>query len=113
VLWSAGGVIQDLGTLPGGASSRALGINDRSQVVGTSESSAGSHAFLWTPGNGMQDLNDLLTSRTGFVLTQAVAISPRGIIAAIGQDEIADAEPGHGHGDHELPTRIFLLVPVP
>lgn len=111
VLWSAGGVIQDLGTLPGGASSRAVGINDHSEVVGTSQSSAGSRAFLWTPGNGMRDLNDMLTSRPGFVLTQALAIGPGGLILAIGRNE-AGAEHEHAHADHELPARIFLLVPV-
>lgn len=112
VLWSPGGLMQDLGTLPGGASSRALGINDRGEVVGTSQSSVGSQAFLWTPRNGMQDLNGLLISRPEFVLTQALAISPRGLILAIGRNE-ADAEHGHAHADHELPARIFLLVPVP
>jgi hypothetical protein len=47
VLWAQGGAIRDLGTLPGGASSRALGIS-KGEVVGTSETSDGEHAFLWT-----------------------------------------------------------------
>ena len=73
VLWpSGGGAIQDLDTLPGGRSSRGLAINNRREVVGISETSAGDHAFLWTEQDGMQDLNALLTSRFGFVLTQAV-----------------------------------------
>ena len=54
--WAQGGAIQDLGILPGGASSRALGISN-GQVVGTSETSSGAHAFLWTQAGGMQDLN--------------------------------------------------------
>jgi len=113
VLWpSGGGAIQDLGTLPDGTSSRALAINIRREVVGISEASAGDHAFLWTEQDGMQDLNALLTLRVGFVLTQAVAISARGVIIAIGVDEATSAEPPHDHDDHELPLRIFRLVPV-
>jgi probable HAF family extracellular repeat protein len=104
VLWAQGGAIRDLGTLPGGASSRALGIS-KGEVVGTSETSDGEHAFLWTEA-GMQDLNSLLTSRPGFVLTQAVSINSQGIILAIGQND-------DSHQTHEKPLRIFILVPTP
>ena len=86
VLWAQGGAIRNLGTLPGGASSRALGIS-KGEVVGTSETSDGEHAFLWTDAGGMQDLNSLLTSRSGFILTQAVSINSQGIILAIGQND--------------------------
>ena len=105
VLWAQGGAIRDLGTLPGGASSRALGIS-KGEVVGTSETSDGEHAFLWTAAGGMQDLNSLLTSRSGFVLTQAVSINSQGIILAIGQND-------DSHITHEAPLRIFILVPTP
>ena len=112
VLWpSGGGAIQDLGTLPDGRSSRALAINTGGEVVGISEASAGDHAFLWTQQDGMQDLNFLLTSRDGFVLTHAVAISARGVIVAIGVDEATSPEQQHDHDDHEQPLRIFRLVP--
>ena len=114
VLWPSGGSpIQALGTLPDGASSRALAINGRGEVVGIAEAGARSHAFLWTEQDGMQDLNELLTSRFGFVLTQAVAIGARGAIVAVGVDEAPGTEPGHDPDDHELPLRIFRLVPVP
>ncbi len=54
-LWS-GGIMYDLGTL-GGTNSYAYGINDVGQVVGQSQVANGDwHAFLWSPGNGMQDL---------------------------------------------------------
>ena len=105
VLWAQGGAIRDLGTLPGGASSRALGIS-KGEVVGTSETSDGEHAFLWTDAGGMQDLNSLLTSRSGFVLTQAVSINSQGIILAIGQNDDSQIT-------HEKPLRIFILVPTP
>jgi probable HAF family extracellular repeat protein len=114
VLWPSGvGPIQDLGTLQDGTSSRALAINDRREVVGTAQARAGVHAFLWTEQGGMQDLNELLTSRFGFVLTHAVAISAHGVIVAIGVDEATNAEQGHDHDAHDLPLRIFRLVPVP
>ena len=105
VLWAKGGAIRNLGTLPGGASSRALG-NRKGEVVGTSETSDGKHAFLWTEAGGMQDLNSLLTSRSGFVLTQAVSINSQGIILAIGENDDSQIT-------HEKPLRIFMLVPTP
>jgi probable HAF family extracellular repeat protein len=104
VLWTQGGAIRNLGTLPGGASSRALGIS-RGEVVGTSETSEGERAFLWTEA-GMQDLNSLLISRSGFILTQAVSINSQGIILAIGQND-------DSLQTHEKPLRVFMLVPTP
>ena len=104
VLWTQGGAIRNLGTLPGGASSRALGIS-RGEVVGTSETSEGERAFLWTEA-GMQDLNSLLISRSGFILTQAVSINSQGIILAIGQND-------DSLQTHEEPLRVFMLVPTP
>jgi probable HAF family extracellular repeat protein len=116
VLWTRAGAIQNLGILAGGNSSRALGISDRGVVVGTSESSNGTHAFIWTSREGMQDLNDVLTSRGGFVLTHAVSISSQGLILAIGHDDVSGAghgADGHTHDQHELQMRIFLLTPAP
>jgi probable HAF family extracellular repeat protein len=112
VLWTRDTAVQDLGARAPGSFSRALGINDRGEVVGSSETNAGSRAFLWTAAAGIRDLNDLLTSRAGFVLTHAVAISARGVILAIGQDETT-AGPGHAHDHYEYPMRLFVLVPQP
>jgi probable HAF family extracellular repeat protein len=64
LLWTAGGGVQDLGTL-GGASSWAYGINESGQVVGASLTATGErHAFLWTPGEGMRDLGTLDGARS-------------------------------------------------
>jgi len=53
------GVMKDLGTLPGGGSSAAYGINDRGQIVGSSTAASGyAHAFLFEHGV-MKDLGML------------------------------------------------------
>src|SRR5881394_1618838 len=49
--------IQDLGTLPDGRASGATGVNARGQVVGTSATASGVHAFLWD--GAMHDLGTL------------------------------------------------------
>ena len=61
VLWSAAGVVQDLGTL-GGTNSAAIDINDAGQVIGSSQiaGDAVTHFFLWSAGTGMQDLNTII-----------------------------------------------------
>ena len=110
-LWPAGRAIQDLGVLPNRISSQALAINNRNEVVGVSSESGdggGEHAFLWTERDGMQDLNDLLASSSGFVLTHAIAISAQGLILAIGHDEITHST-DKSHEGHGLPLRVFLL----
>lgn len=53
------GQTQDLGTLPGGTTSSANGINSSGQVVGYSDTTGGAnHAFLYS-GAQMQDLGTL------------------------------------------------------
>jgi probable HAF family extracellular repeat protein len=68
VLWERDGTPTDLGNLGGtenpailGRGSIALGINNRSQVVGTSSltGNKANHAFLWTKQTGIQDLGVL------------------------------------------------------
>lgn len=111
VLWPKGSVIKDLGTLPDRLSSRALAINNRGEVIGVSEGNGEEQAFLWTNEEGMQDLNNLLSSVSDFKLTHAISISSGGSITAIGHDKIT--LPGdHSHDIHDLPLRIFRLNPV-
>ena len=54
-LWTPGGTMQDLGTLPGFTSSFATAVNDNGMVVGslTGDSSGNPHAFVWTAADGM------------------------------------------------------------
>lgn len=75
---------RDLGTL-GGTSSVAYGINDGDEIVGTAQTAKEeAHAFVWRNGV-LQDLNDLIADRQGFVLEAATAINGRGQIIAVGR----------------------------
>lgn len=58
--WSQATGMVDLGTF-GGSNSRSFDVNNRGQVVGSADTSAGrAHAFVWTVTDGMVDLNDRL-----------------------------------------------------
>ena len=58
VLWTSG-VVEDLGALPGGDYSAAFGINNRGDVVGTSNTPTAARAFKSSRGHGMLDLGAL------------------------------------------------------
>jgi len=97
VLWDDGQPV-DLGTL-GGPTSRAYGINEHTQIVGTARTTGGAdHAFLWQDGQ-MTDANDLLPDDSGWTLTIALAIDQQGALV--------------GQGIHNGLRHGFLLTPTP
>ncbi|MEU7871727.1 hypothetical protein [Dactylosporangium sp. NPDC049140] len=75
----AGGVMTDLGTLPGGASSVANAINDAGQVAGTADRSSGGYGYpvRWSASGAITDLGGPVTNRLG----AANAIERHGRIA--------------------------------
>jgi probable HAF family extracellular repeat protein len=82
--WS-NGVMKDLGTVKGDQCSVAYHINAIGQVVGTSGDGCNEvHAFLWQHGGPMIDLNDLVPSGSGLVLTAGEFINDRGEIGGSG-----------------------------
>lgn len=109
VLWTLASRT-NLGTLPGGDYSRAFGINNLGQVVGTSTSSSGTHAFLWTSSVGMLDLNALIPLDLGLVLSEAHRINDVGQIAALSGGGEQAPPPGDDH-EQEHFYRVFLLTP--
>jgi len=72
--------------LQGGSRSNAFDINERDQVVGSSETLVGAikvnHAFVWSQTDGLIDLNGWATE--GWVLTSATAINDNGDIVGNG-----------------------------
>ena len=99
-LWK-NGVMTDLGNL--GKTSRAHGINSRTQVVGNARMQVGlPHAWLWEKGM-IYDLNDLIPPGSGVLLADAPAINDAGAIDAIGLPAGCDDPNACGHA--------YLLVP--
>jgi probable HAF family extracellular repeat protein len=96
---AAGQQMQDLGTLTGTVSN-AWWMNELGQVVGqfgdNTLSSTVGRAFVWTPGDTMQDLNNLVMNLpTGVTLACAYGINSRGQIVGSTSND-----------------RAFLLTPI-
>jgi probable HAF family extracellular repeat protein len=99
VYWDSIG-IHPIGTLPGGTSSAPGFISDTGQILGDSTVTGGaSHAFIWTKGKGMQDLNNMIPKNSGWVLHHASSISNSGQIV--------------GYGTINGVNQAFLLTPKP
>jgi probable HAF family extracellular repeat protein len=99
VYWDTSG-IHSIGTLPGGTSSAPGFISDTGQILGDSTVTGGaSHAFIWTKGKGMQDLNNMIPKNSGWVLHHASSISNSGQIV--------------GYGTINGVNQAFLLIPKP
>ncbi len=96
----AGTIMTDLGTLSSNptGTSRAAGINSSKDVVGNADvNGSGTHAVIWKGGGGIVDLNTLIDTSSGWVLTIANAINDSGQI--VGQGVIGGAQ------------HAFLLTP--
>jgi probable HAF family extracellular repeat protein len=80
--WS-NGVMKDLGTVKRDGCSVAYHINAGGEVVGTSGDGCNEvHAFVWQRGGSIMDLNDLVPSGSGLILTAGEFINDRGEIGA-------------------------------
>lgn len=98
-LWSDGQMI-DLGSFRGdGWSSRALDVNNRSEVVGRSECVGLACAFLWTRQEGLLQLQKFIDPTSGWTLDTATSINDMGWIV--------------GNGLLNGVSADFLLIPVP
>lgn len=92
-LWRQGEGMKNLGSL--GGQCYAWDINDKGQIVGSSDTAQKEkHAFLYQDGV-MTDLNTLLPAKSGWVLHEARAINNKGEIV--------------GYGTINGNTRAFLL----
>lgn len=96
-IWQ-GGVMVDLGTLPGGTKSEAFGVNDHGDVVGWARSADFYvYAVVWIDGQ-ILDLNTADGIPEGWVLAEARGINNRGQIV--------------GRGVYGGADRAFLLTPT-
>ena len=115
-MWTPGDGIQSIDDIPSAEFSEALDINNHSEVVGTYEGSLGNRAYLWTRRNGFVDLNTVIPTESGVVLTMAVSINERGQILAIGMAHpyiSPDREMDQDQTDdlHSVDVHTFLLTP--
>jgi len=100
----------NLGSLSGTGSSKAFGINDRGDVVGVSDvAGGGTHAFLYSDKNGLQDLNDLLGPNSGWTLEGALAINDGGQITGYG---VMTTSGGASLHASQTEPHAFVLTPT-
>jgi probable HAF family extracellular repeat protein len=89
-VWSKGGGMMDLGSLPGYAESSASAINNLGQVVGhVTPDFGGPRAFLWSAAGGMEDLGAFTDGLTS--VSTAEAINDAGLVAGTSNTATDDA----------------------
>ena len=100
-LWTPDGTMLDLGVLPGGGYTRAVGLNNAGLVVGSSEIGVEdeSRAFVWSSESGLVRLDDLHAPGDGWILRHAAEVNESGVIV--------------GSGWYQGQWSGFLLTPVP
>jgi probable HAF family extracellular repeat protein len=83
LLWQKG-TATDLGTLGGSFGNIAINLNNRGQVVGSSDLYRDTtfHGFLWTQVSGMQDLGTV----QGDAASAALAINDGGVVVGVSLD---------------------------
>jgi probable HAF family extracellular repeat protein len=82
-------------------------------VVGTSTSSSGDRAFIWTRETGMRDLNSAASMTSGAVFVEAHAINNAGQILVMGSAMHESHESGEAAPQcAPAPPSSFLLTPV-
>ena len=79
------GIMTDLGVLSGHLASQANAINDAGEAIGFSRASDQSQRAIIHRAARLQDLNDLIPSGTGWLLTNALGISESGLIVGTGR----------------------------
>src|SRR5437868_12153612 len=108
--------MQELGLLPGGYSSQAFDINDSDEIVGTSTSSSGERAFIWTKQAGMIDLNSASSADLGVVFIEANAINSKGQILVMGTTHDPGMTGDTAHSEPPIcapaPRSSFILTPA-
>jgi probable HAF family extracellular repeat protein len=83
LLWDHGRVT-NLGSLGGSFGNQAHGINERGQVVGSSDLAGDAvfHGFVWNRSTGMQDIPPV----PGDTYSVALAINDRGVVTGVSID---------------------------
>jgi probable HAF family extracellular repeat protein len=76
--------LQDLGSLQAGDNMVATSLNDSDLVVGQSNANGNALAWVWSATTGIEDLNSLIPTDSGWVLTGASGITSDGSIAGAG-----------------------------
>jgi probable HAF family extracellular repeat protein len=80
--------LQDLGTIPGGNGSLALGLNDRGDLVGTSTIERDPRAFLYSNGTMVQ------LPTPGLAPAWAEGVNDAGlVVGAVGESILSDTRP--------------------